>query len=41
MSDSYKYIDPDYTCVDPTSGLLKNLQDLIYPDVLTLLRAVH
>lgn len=25
MSDSYKYIDPDYTYIDPESGLLKNL----------------
>jgi cell filamentation protein len=34
MSDSYKYIDPDYTYVDPTSGLLKNLLNISDYDVL-------
>ena len=34
MSDSYKYIDPDYTYVDPSSGLLKNLLDISDHDVL-------
>ncbi len=34
MSDSYKYIDPDYTYVDPSSGLLKNLLDISDYDVL-------
>lgn len=28
MSNSYKYIDPDYTYTDPKSGLLRNLQDI-------------
>lgn len=28
MSDSYKYIDPDYTYTDPKSGLLRNIQDI-------------
>jgi len=28
MSNSYKYIDPDYTYIDSKSGLLKNLVDI-------------
>ncbi len=28
MSNSYKYIDPDYTYTDPKSGILRNLQDI-------------
>jgi len=34
MSNSYKYIDPEYTYTDPKSGLLRNLQDISDPDVL-------
>lgn len=34
MSDSYKYIDPDHTYIDPTSGLLKNLMNISDYDVL-------
>lgn len=34
MSNSYKYIDPDYTYTDPKTGLLRNLQDITEPDVL-------
>jgi cell filamentation protein len=34
MSNSYKYIDPDYTYTDPKTGLLRNLQDVTDPDVL-------
>lgn len=34
MSDSYKYIDPDYTYTDPKSGLLRNIQDITDKDVL-------
>jgi cell filamentation protein len=34
MSNSYKYIDPDYTYTDPKTGLLKNLQDISDPEVL-------
>jgi cell filamentation protein len=34
MSNSYKYIDPDYTYTDPMTGLLRNLQDISDPDVL-------
>lgn len=28
MSNSYKYVDPDYTYIDPKSGILKNLADI-------------
>lgn len=34
MSNSYKYIDTDYTYTDPKTGLLRNLQDITDPDVL-------
>lgn len=34
MSNSYKYIDPDYTYTDPNTGLLRNTQDIADPDVL-------
>jgi len=34
MSNSYKYIDPDYTYTDLKTGLLRNLQDITDPDVL-------
>lgn len=34
MSDSYKYIDPDYTYTDSKTGILKNLQGISDPDVL-------
>ena len=34
MSNSYKYIDPDYTYTDPKTGLLRNLQDIADSDVL-------
>lgn len=34
MSNSYKYIDHDYTYTDPKTGLLRNLQDITDPDVL-------
>jgi len=34
MSDSYKYVDPDFTYTDPKTGLLRNLQDISDPDVL-------
>jgi cell filamentation protein len=34
MSNSYKYIDPDFTYTDPKTGLLRNLQDITDPDVL-------
>jgi cell filamentation protein len=34
LSDSYKYLDPDYNYTDPKTGLLRNLQDISDPDVL-------
>ena len=34
MSNSYKYLDPDYTYTDPQSGVLRNLQDIKDPEVL-------
>jgi cell filamentation protein len=34
MSDSYKYIDPDYTYIDPVSGLLNNLLNISDYEVL-------
>jgi cell filamentation protein len=34
MSNSYKYIDPDYTYTDPKTGLLRNLQDITDPEAL-------
>jgi cell filamentation protein len=34
MSNSYKYIDPDFTYTDPNTGLLRNLQDITDPEVL-------
>lgn len=34
MSNSYKYIDPDYTYIDPKTGILRNLQDVSDPEVL-------
>jgi cell filamentation protein len=34
MSNSYKYLDPEYTYIDPKTGLLRNLQDITDPDVL-------
>ena len=34
MSNSYKYIDPNFTYTDPKTGLLRNLPDITDPDVL-------
>ena len=34
MSNSYKYIDPDYTYTYPNSGVLRNLEDITDEDVL-------
>lgn len=34
MTDSYEYLDPDFTYTDPKSGILRNLQDITDPDVL-------
>jgi len=34
MSNSYKYIDPDFTYTDPETGLLRNLLNITDPEVL-------
>ena len=34
MSDFYKYLDFDYTYVDPKTGILKNIPGITDPDVL-------
>jgi cell filamentation protein len=34
MSNSYNYVDPDFTYTDPKTGLLRNLHDITDPDVL-------
>jgi cell filamentation protein len=34
MSDSYNYVDPDYTYTDPKTGILRNLADITDKDVL-------
>ena len=34
MSDSYKYIDPDYIYTDPKTGILRNLADIADENVL-------
>lgn len=39
MSNSYKYIDPDYTYTDPKSGILRNLQDITDEDDLVFVES--
>jgi cell filamentation protein len=39
MSNSYKYIDPDYTYTDPRTGILRNLQNITDPEVLLFLES--
>jgi cell filamentation protein len=34
MSNSYKYVDPDYTYTDPNTGILRNLADITDQEVL-------
>ena len=34
MSNSYEFIDADFTYTDPNTGLLRNLQRITDPDVL-------
>lgn len=34
MSDTYRYIDPDYSYIDPKTGMLRNLADIADEDVL-------
>jgi len=40
MSNSYKYIDPDYTYTDPKTGILKNLVDISDAEDLLFLESV-
>ena len=40
MSDSYKYIDPDYTYTDPKTGILRNLAGIIDQDALLFFESV-
>jgi cell filamentation protein len=39
MSNYYKYIDINFTYIDPESGLLKNLQNITDPDVLLFIES--
>ena len=39
MSDSYKYIDPDYTYTDPQTGILRNLADVTDEKVLLFIES--
>ncbi|MCG9881581.1 MAG: Fic family protein [Bacteroidia bacterium] len=39
MSNSYKYIDPNFTYTDPKTGLLRNLQDITDPEVLVFVES--
>lgn len=34
MSDSYRYLDPSFTYIDPKTGILRNLQNITEADVL-------
>jgi len=34
MSNSYNYIDPDFTYTDPNTGILRNLANITEEDVL-------
>lgn len=40
MSDSYKYVDPDYTYTDPKTGILRNLADILDQDALLFFESV-
>lgn len=40
MSDSYKYIDLDYTYTDPKTGILRNIADITDPDDLLFFESV-
>jgi cell filamentation protein len=34
MSESYTYLDPDFTYTDPRTGILRNLQEISDPEIL-------
>jgi cell filamentation protein len=40
MSDSYKYVDLDYTYTDPNTGILRNIADITDPDDLLFFESV-
>lgn len=40
MSDSYKYVDLDYTYTDPKTGILRNIADITDPDDLLFFESV-
>lgn len=40
MSDSYKYIDLDYTYTDPKTGILRNIVEITDPDDLLFFESV-
>ena len=40
MSDSYKYVDPDYTYTDPKTGILRNLAGIKDQDALLFFESV-
>ncbi|GGE45370.1 Fic/DOC family protein [Psychroflexus planctonicus] len=40
MSNSYRYVDPDYTYIDPKSGVLKNLADITNSEDLLFFESV-
>ncbi len=40
MSDSYKYVDPDYTYTDPKTGILRNLAGIIDKEDLLFFESV-
>ena len=40
MSDSYKYVDPDYTYTDPKTGILRNLAGIQDRDALLFFESV-
>lgn len=47
MSNSYRYVDPDYTYIDPKSGFLKNLanitdsEDLLFFESVTVTKRIN
>ncbi len=40
MSDSYKYVDPDYTYTDPKIKILRNLAGILDQDALLFFESV-
>ncbi len=40
MSNSYRYVDPDYSYTDPKTGILKNLENIVDADLLILFESL-